>query len=112
MSIGTTNLTKMQIDTGTTNPVLQKPHIIAMKHYDWVKHEINKLLSAKVICSSHWSRSALFIAVPKDDGIKCLVINYKALNKIMRKFIWSIPKVEDTFLKLNGAKYFSTLHTS
>ena len=36
-SIGMTNLMEMQIDTGTSNPVLQKPYPIAMKHYDWVK---------------------------------------------------------------------------
>ena len=51
-SIGTTPLTSMTIDTGTADPVLQKPYPIAMKHYEWVKNEIEKLLAAKVICSS------------------------------------------------------------
>ena len=32
-SIGTTPLTKMTIDTGTSEPVSQKPYLIAMKHY-------------------------------------------------------------------------------
>ena len=52
-----TNMMKMQIDTGTSDPVSQKPYPIAMKNYDWVKNEINKLLNAKVIYSSHsgWS---------------------------------------------------------
>ena len=36
-SIGTTPLTSMTIDTGTTDPVSQKPYPIAMKHYKWVK---------------------------------------------------------------------------
>ena len=35
-SIGMTLLTSMSIDTGTTDPVSQKPYPIAMKHYDWV----------------------------------------------------------------------------
>ena len=108
-NIGMTNLTKMQIDTGTSYPVSQKPYPIAMKHYDWIKDEINKLLSAKVICSSHSSWSAPIIVVPKDDGGKCLVIDYRALNKVTRKFVWSMPKVEDIFSKLNCTKYFSTL---
>ena len=47
--IGTTPLTSMSTDTGTANPVSQKPYPIAMKHYDWVKNEIEKLLTAKVI---------------------------------------------------------------
>ena len=109
-SNGTTTLTSMSIDTGTTNPVSQKPYPIAMKDYDWVKAEIEKLLAAKVICSSHSSWSAPIIVVPKGDGGKCLVIDYRALNKVTRKFTWPMPKVEDIFSKLNGATYFTTLH--
>ena len=40
-SIGTTPLTEMTIDAGTSEPVSQKPYPIAMKHYQWVKDEIN-----------------------------------------------------------------------
>ena len=36
-SIGTTPLTSMTIDTGTSEPVSQNPYPIAMKHYQWVK---------------------------------------------------------------------------
>ena len=48
-SISTTPLTKMTIDTGTSEPVSQKPYLISMKHYQWVKDEIEKLFTAKVI---------------------------------------------------------------
>ena len=109
MSIGTTPLTSMSIDTGTTNPVSQKPYPIAMKHYDWVKNEIKKLLAVKVICSSCSSWSAPIIVVPKGDGGKCLVIDYRALNKVTWKFTWPMPKVEDILSKLNGATYFTIL---
>ena len=108
-SIGTTPLTSMSIDTGTANPVSQKPYPIVMKHYDWVKNEIEKLLAAKVICSSRSSWSAPILVVPKGDGGKCLVIDYRALNKVTRKFTWPMPKVEDIFSKLNGATHFTTL---
>ena len=54
-TIGTTPLTSMTIDTGTSDPVSQKPYPIAMMHYQWVKEEIEKLLAAKVICTSHSS---------------------------------------------------------
>ena len=68
-----------------------------MKHYQWVKEEIEKLLAAKVIHSSRSSWSAPIIVVPKGDGGKCLVIDYRALNKVTRKFTWPMPKVEDMF---------------
>ena len=80
-----------------------------MKHYQWVKEEIEKLLTAKVIHSSRSSWSALIIVVPKGDGGKCLVIDYRALNKVTRKFTWPMPKVEDILSKLKGTTYFMTL---
>ena len=49
------------------------------------------------------------IVVPKGDGGKQLVIDYRALNKVIRKFTWPMPKVEDIFSKLNDTKYFSNL---
>ena len=108
-SIGTTPLTSITIDTGTANPVSQKPYPIAMKHYEWVKDEIEKLLTTKVIHTSCSSWSVPIIVVPKGDGGKHLIIDYRALNKVNRKFTWPMPKVEDIFSKLNGATYFTTL---
>ena len=108
-TISTTPLTQMSINTGDSDPVSQKPYPIAMKHYKWVKEEIDKLLAAGVIGNSHSSWSAPIIIVPKGDGGKHLVIDYRALNKVTRKFVWPMPKVEDIFSQLNGAKYFSTL---
>ena len=74
-SIGITPLTSMTIDTGTSDPISQKPYPITMKHYQWVKEEIEKLFTAKVIHSSRSIWSALIIEVPKDDGGKGLVID-------------------------------------
>ena len=109
MTIGITPLTQMSIDTGDSDPVSQKPYPVANKHYNWVKEEIDKLLEAGVIRNSHSSWLAPIIVVLKGDGGKCLVIDYRALNKVMRKFVWPMSKVEDIFSQLNGAKYFSTL---
>ena len=108
-TIGTTPLTQMSIDMGNSDPISQKPCPVAMKHYQWVKEEIDKLLEAGVIRNSHSSWSAPIIIVPKGDRGKHLVIDYRALNKVTRKFVWLMPKVKDIFSQLNGAKYFSTL---
>ena len=99
----------MTIDTGDSDPISKEPYPVAMKNYQWVKEEIKKLLTAKVICSSRSSWSATIIVVPKGDGGRCLVINYRALNKVTRKFTWPMQKIEDICSKLNGAKYFLTL---
>ena len=60
----------MTIDTGNSEPISQKPFPIAMKNYQWEKEEIEKLLTAKVICSSRSRWSTPIIIVPKGDGGK------------------------------------------
>ena len=97
-TIGTTPLTQMSIDTGDSDPVSQKPYPVAMKHYNWVKEGIDKLLEAGVIRNSHSSWLAPIIVVLKGDGGKRLVIDYRTLNKVTRKFVWPRPKVENKFL--------------
>ena len=47
-SNGTTPLTEMTIDTGNSELASQKPYPIAMKHYQLVKDEINKLPNSKI----------------------------------------------------------------
>ena len=69
-SIGMTPFTEMTIVTGTSDPVSHKPYPIAMKNDQWVKEEIEKLLTEQVICSSRPSWTATIIVVPKGDGGK------------------------------------------
>ena len=52
----------MTIDKGNHPSIAKKPHTFALKHYDWVKEQIDKLLEAGVIrqepfklVSSHYS---------------------------------------------------------
>ena len=57
----------MTINNGNSELVSQKPYPIAVKNYQWVKDEIEKLLTAKAICSSRSCWSAPIIVVPKGD---------------------------------------------
>ena len=77
----------MQTDMGDSESVSQRPYPIAMKHYDWVRSEISKLIDACVIHNNHSSWSATIIVVPKGDGGQCLVIDYRDLNKVTQKSV-------------------------
>ena len=65
-SIRTTPLTDITINTVDSEPMSQKPYSIAMNNYQWVNEEIEKLLTAKVICSSRSSWLAPIIVVSKE----------------------------------------------
>ena len=66
----------MSISTGNSEPLSQKPYPISIKHYQWVKDEIEKLLTAKVIQRRISSWSQAIIVIPKGDGGKHLAIDY------------------------------------
>ena len=71
----------MTIDAGNCEPVSQKLYSINMKHYQWVKYKIEKLLTAKVIQGSRSSWFAPIIVIPKGDGGKHLVLIIKVSTK-------------------------------
>ena len=110
-SIGTSPLTEMTIDMGTSDPVSQKPYPIAMKNYQWVKDKIEKLLTAKVIHSSRSSWSVPIIVIPKGDGGKQLVIDSTKvhLTKSPGNSLGPCRKLHDIFSKLNDDKVFFNL---
>ena len=50
--IGKTTLIEMEIDTGDSLPVAQSPYTLPLKHYEWVRKEIEMLEKAGVIVKS------------------------------------------------------------
>ena len=73
--LGTTPLITMSIDTEDHPPVAKRPYTLALKHHDWVKAEIDKLLEAGVIRESDSSWSAPIVVVPRVMVVKdCVLI--------------------------------------
>ena len=107
---GTTPLIIMSINTSDHLPIAKKPCALALKHYDWVRDEIYKLLKAGVILESHSSWSAPIVVVQKSDGGKRLCMDFRALNAITRTCEWPMPRVKDIFAKLGKAKFFTALN--
>ena len=105
--IGTTLLIYMSIDTGDHLPIARKPYTLAIKHHEWVKEEIDKLLEAGVTRENHSSGSAPIVLVPKGDGGKRMCVDYSPLNVISRTYIWPMPRIDDILAKLGKAKFFT-----
>ena len=47
--IGRTQLIEMEIDTGNSVPLVQSPYTLPLKHYNWVRNEIETLEKAGVV---------------------------------------------------------------
>ena len=63
--IGRTQLIEIEIDTGDSLPVAQSPYTLSLKHYDWVRQEIETLEKAGVIERSLSRWASPVIVVPK-----------------------------------------------
>ena len=66
------------------------------------------MLEAGVIRESHSCWSAPIVVVSKRDVGKRLCVDYRALNAVIRIYMWPMPRVEDIFSKLGKAKFFTT----
>ncbi len=57
--------------------------------------------------SSPWSSPV--VLVPKKDGTTRFCIDYRKLNSITKKDVYPLPRIDDIFDTLGGAKYFTSL---
>jgi hypothetical protein len=67
------------------------------------------MLSKGLICpsASPWRSPILF--VDKRDGTIRLCVDYRKLSEVTMKNKYPLPKIEDLFDQLNGAKVFSKI---
>ena len=63
-----TQLIEMEINTGDSLPVAQLPYTLPLKHYDWVRQEIETLEKSGVIERSLSRWASPVIVVPKTSA--------------------------------------------
>ena len=123
--IGKTTLIEMEIDTGDSLPVAQSPYTLPLKHYEWVRKEIETLEKAGVIVKSLSPWALPVIVVPKKSAAdepprRRLVIDYRKINSLQQQIkradkstgclsLYPLPKIDEMFVKLNGSRIFSTI---
>ena len=85
--IGHTQLVTMDIDTGDSPPVCQKPYTLPLKHYSWVQEEIETLEWAGVIKKSISLWASPIVVVPKkaapgEPPRHRMCIDFRKLNEL------------------------------
>ena len=123
--IGCTQRIEMEIDTGDSLPVAQYPYTLPLKHYDWVRQEIETLEKSGVIerSLSRWASPVIVVpkkSAPDEPPRRRLCVNYRKVNawqpEVKRKdkgtgclSLYPLPKIDEMFSKLGGATIFSTI---
>ena len=89
-----------------TSPISIAPYRMAPTELKELKAQLQDLLDKGFIrpSTSPWGAPVLF--VKKKDGTLRLCIDYRQLNKVTIKNKYPLPRIDDLFDQLQGAKYF------
>ena len=85
--IGRTQLIEMEIDAGDNLPVAQSPYTLPLKHYEWVRQEIETLEKSGVIerSLSRWALPVIVVpkkSAPDEPPRRRLCVNYRKVNAL------------------------------
>ena len=92
-----------------TSPIAKRPYRMAASELAELKEQLEELQRIDSIrpSSSPWGAPVLF--VKKKDGSMRLCVDYRALNEVTIKNKYPLPRIDDLFDQLKGAKYFSKI---
>jgi hypothetical protein len=90
-----------------TSPIAKRPYRMAASELAELKKQLEELQQSGFIRpnSSPWGAPVLFIK--KKDGGMRMCVDYRALNEVTIKNKYPLPRIDDLFDQLEGAKYFS-----
>ena len=123
--IGKTPLLEVDIDTGDSPPITQKPYTLPLKHTEWVQRELEILEKAGVIVRSVLPWASPIVVVPKrtapgEPPKRRLCVDYRAPNGILppvkKAFskakgiltLVPLPKIDEIYARLKGSTIYST----
>jgi hypothetical protein len=92
-----------------TSPIAKRPYRMVASELTKLKKQLEELQRIGFIrpSSSPWGAPVLF--VKKKDGSMRLCVDYRALNEVTIKNKYPLPRIDDLFDQLKGAKYFSKI---
>jgi hypothetical protein len=92
-----------------TAPIAKRPYCMAPTELAELKLQIAELQQKGYIrpSSSPWGAPVLFVT--KKDGSMRMCIDYRSLNEVTIKNKYPLPRIDDLFDQLQGAKYFSKI---
>jgi hypothetical protein len=90
-------------------PTFKRPYRMSVEELKGLKKQLTELQEAGYIrlSSSPWGAPVLF--VQNKDGSQRMCVDYRSLNDVIMKNKYSLPRVEDLFDHMRGARVFSKI---
>ncbi|KAI5151321.1 hypothetical protein ENBRE01_2056 [Enteropsectra breve] len=99
---------EIHLKSGAT-PVYMRPYRRSVQENEIIAEEINKLLEDGLIRESESSFASPVVLVKKKDGSMRFCVDFRKLNEETIIQPYPIPHMEDTYMCLGKAKYFTSL---
>ena len=109
LELGCTSIIRHAIDTGDSKSIKQQPYRTPLVRCDTIKQMVDEMQKQGVVQPRLWASPILMVLVPKKDGSLRFCVDFRKLNSVTRKDVYPLPRVDDIFDTLNGARYFSLL---
>jgi hypothetical protein len=92
-----------------TAPISKRPYRMSVEELQELKKQLTELQEAGYIrsSSSPWGAPVLF--VQKKDGSQRMCVDYRSLNDVTIKNKYPLPRIDDLFDQMRGARVFSKI---
>ena len=107
--LGHTGLVQRQVDTDDTSPIKQSVRRVPFVFRDKIADMVDEMENLGVIQRSSSAWTSPVVLVPKKDKSYRFCVDYRKLNSVTKKDVYSLPRIDDILDTLSGAKFFSTL---
>jgi hypothetical protein len=89
--------------------ISKRPYMMSVEELKELKKQLTELQEVGYIrsSSSPWGAPVLF--VQKKDGSQRMCVDYRSLNDVTMKNKYLLPRIEDLFDQMRGARVFSKI---
>jgi len=107
--IGKTNVVEANISIEEGKVISQAPYRIPEPKREIVNQMIDELLRCDIISMSTSEYASPIVLIKKQNGGDRLCVDYRRLNKCMKKENFPVPNIEERLQEAKQYKYFSSL---
>lgn len=97
------------IDAGSHSPLRQRPYRVSAEERRVFADQVEDMLRRGVIQPSQSPWASAVVLVRKKGGSIRFCVDYRRLNKVIRKDVDRLPSIDDALDSIQGPEFFTSL---